>query len=159
MGGPVARQESLMARIIRRRVRLPFADRKPSEVTNWPWVYAQRKVGDSPAATERCGKWLIFVPVAEVDAVWERIKTATEAGLLGDASKVATAMPNPRAADPKKRVIRVYTYDADEVADVRRVRDQLRLLGFVRAPRVQDGRGHVGRQVLRDRRRAGREVL
>jgi hypothetical protein len=63
--------------------------------------------------------------------VWQKIKAATEAGKLGDSAKVATAKPNQFAADPNKRVICVYTYDWTDVDDVRRVREELRKLGFV----------------------------
>jgi hypothetical protein len=68
----------------------------------------------------------------ELDAAWAKIRKATEAGLLGNSSKAATALPNPNAADPTKRVICVYTYDSDDLDDVFRVRQALRHLGFDR---------------------------
>jgi hypothetical protein len=106
-------------------------DAKPSQITDVYWVGAERKVGEYPDDTERSGKWMIFVSVADVDEVWAKIKDATEQGLLGSSAKVATARPNPLARDPKKRVICVYTYDSDDVEDVRRVRGKLRELGIV----------------------------
>src|SRR4051812_26528715 len=104
----------------------PTDDRKPSEVTNVYWLSATRQEGEYPAHTEMGGKWLIFVPISQVDEVWARIKSATERGLLGQVAKVATSMPNPNAASPDKRVICVYTYDWTDETDVRRIREQLR---------------------------------
>lgn len=94
------------------------AEAKPSRVTDDYWIYAERKAGDYPEATERSGKWLIFVPVLNIDAVWECIRLATEAGKLGDSAKTATAMPNPNAVDQTKKVICIYTYDWQDKEDV-----------------------------------------
>jgi hypothetical protein len=80
----------------------------------------------------RSGKWLIFVPLDELDDAWAKIKKATEEGLLGDSSKSATALPNPNAVAPTKQVICVYTYDSEDREDVMRVRQALRDLGFTR---------------------------
>jgi hypothetical protein len=44
-----------------RRISLPFADAKPSEVTEVYWIYAIRKKEDYPKPTTRSGKWLIFI--------------------------------------------------------------------------------------------------
>jgi histidyl-tRNA synthetase len=57
-------------------------------------------------------------------------KKATEEGLLGKYSKVATAIPNLNAPTPKNTVICVYTYDHDDRKDVMRIRDELRKMGF-----------------------------
>ena len=103
----------------------------PSQIIDVYWLYAQRKVGSYPASTENCGKWLIFSPVAEIDAVWSTIKIATENGLLGSSSKVATAKPNPNAIDSNTKVICVYTYDCFDKDDVMRIRQELRNQGFI----------------------------
>lgn len=95
-----------------------------------PWIYAKRQVGNYPAYTERGGKWLLFVPIAQIDDIWQKIASAVEQGLLGGSAKVATAFPNPHQRDPNKRVICVYTYDCTDEEDVRRVRQRLRELGF-----------------------------
>jgi hypothetical protein len=109
----------------------PASDsRKPSEVSDVYWLVARRRAGDYPEHTERRGKWLLFVPVAEIDQVWEKIRVATEHGRLGGWAKVATAMPSSLAKNPLRRVICVYTYDSTDEADVRRVRAELRALGF-----------------------------
>jgi len=106
------------------------ADARPSEVTAAYWLYANRCVGDYPASTPRSGKWLLFIPVEQINGVWAVIKHAVEEGRLGDSAKVATGRPNPNASNPDVRVICVYTYDADDDTDVTRVREELRQLGF-----------------------------
>jgi len=104
---------------------------KPSQVTEAYWLSAERKAGEYPAHTERGGKWLLFVPVSQIDEVWAKVKDATEKGLLGGSSKVATAKPNPNATNHDSKVICVYTYDWTDEEDVRRVRAVLRELGIV----------------------------
>jgi hypothetical protein len=106
-------------------------DPKPSQVTEGYWLSTVRKGGGYPAHTERGGKWLLFVPVAEIDEVWAKVKDATEQGLLGGLAKVATAKPNPNATKSDTKVICVYTYDSTDAEDVRRVRAALRELGIV----------------------------
>lgn len=113
-----------------RDLAVPYTDSKPSEVTGFPWLYAERKAGTYPPATEQSGKWLIFTPVEQVDQTWATIKESTEAGKLGDSAKVATMYPSPLNKDPSRRVICVYTYDWTDEADVRRVRQALNELGF-----------------------------
>jgi hypothetical protein len=102
----------------------------PSEITDVYWLLAERKFGTYPESTERCGKWLIFVPVAEIDELWVKIALATEEGRLGGSAKVATSKPNPNARDPNTRVICVYTYDWTDAEDRGRVRQALRELGI-----------------------------
>ena len=80
--------------------------------------------------TGRTGKWLLFLPKEELDAVWPNIAEATGNGLLGIGAKASTAKPNPKSTSSKVGLICVYTYDADDVSDVKRVLEQLRALGF-----------------------------
>lgn len=61
--------------------------------------------------------------------MWSAVAEAVRAGRLGGEAKVSTTKPNSNAEDPTKHVICVYTYDVDDVADVRRVRAELRKLG------------------------------
>ena len=103
--------------------------RTPSQILDTYWVKANART-NRVQFTSRSGKWLIFVPVDELDDAWAKVKQATEAGLLSNHSKAATGLPNPNAADPSKKVICVYTYDADDREDVFRVRQALRDLGF-----------------------------
>lgn len=113
-----------------REISLPYSDAKPSEVTGVYWIYAVRRNGEYPKVTSRSGKWLIFVDIKNVDEVWAKIKKATEEGKLGHNAKAGTAKPNPRARDPNKKVICVYTYDWTDENDVRGIRDELRKLGI-----------------------------
>ena len=99
---------------------------KPSEVNDEPWVWAQRMHRPYPPATERSGKWLVYVDQSYVDNAWEPIRAATEAGWLGSSAKVATAYANPHATSARAKVICVYTYDWMDEVDVMRVRDELR---------------------------------
>jgi hypothetical protein len=105
------------------------AEAQPSQVAAVYWIEAKRQdgsEGEGADPTPRDGYWLIRTTLAEVDAQWARIKAATEAGTLGYKSKVATAS----RANPDARVIHVMTYDADDAADVERVSEALRDLGF-----------------------------
>ena len=117
---------------LQQRLSSPYADNKPSKVTEVYWLYAERQMGQYPEATGNSGKWLIFVPVSQVDEVWAKIKLATEKGLLGKSSKVATAKPNPNATNSDMKVICVYTYDWTDENDVKRVRQELSQLGITR---------------------------
>lgn len=104
---------------------------RPSEEQSpfFLWAYADRTA--YPAPTQRSGKWLIFVPRNDVDAVWPKIREAVKHGKLGACAKVSTARPNPNSPDPHRHVVCVYTYDSEDVKDVRRIRTSLRELGFV----------------------------
>jgi hypothetical protein len=129
-------------------------DRKPSEVTDVPWLHAKRKSGTYPAATENCGKWLVFAPLSQIDELWAKIKLATEEGQLGISAKVATARPNPNAANPDSKVICVYTYDWTDEQDVRRVRQELRALGITsKIPYKADEDTSAGRYANRGHKR------
>lgn len=107
-----------------------FADCKPSEVTDVYWIYGTRKQGQYPKATIRSGKLLVPVPIEKLDETWASIKAATESGNLGDSSKVRTAQTNASAQDPHEKVICVYTYDKDDLADVERIKQALCELGI-----------------------------
>jgi Bles03-like protein len=103
---------------------------RPSSFNQHPWIYAEdpKRIGRE-GNPESLGKWLVFVGEDEVDAVWEKVASATSRGQLGLAAKVATAWPNPLARS-SKRVICVYTYDFNDQEDVTRVLVALRGLGF-----------------------------
>ena len=102
----------------------------PSKTTRMYWI-----VQDAPKPTERglddeqVGKWLIFVPADEVDEAWRKVRDETARGMLGISAKVSTAKPNPDSRD-ERAVIYVYTRDWADEADVMRVRERLRDLGF-----------------------------
>jgi len=99
---------------------------------NTYWIYAENKSNNYPEHTEYGGKWLIFVSAYNVDRIWMKIKKATEEGILGGSSKVATAKTNPGFPNSKVRVICVYTYDWRDERDAKRVREELRKIGIVR---------------------------
>ena len=123
--------EHLRIRTIQKQFSDDFlAKKNPSEVTNAYWIYATRQKGAYPDSNENSGKWLVFVHIHNVDSVWEKIKLATENGLLGDSSKVATAKPNPNAKNNNMKVICVYSYDYTDKDDVMRIREWLRKIGI-----------------------------
>lgn len=102
----------------------------PSKTTRMYWI-----VQDAPGPSgrglddEQVGKWLIFVPADEVDEAWRKVRDETARGMLGISAKVSTAKPNPDSRD-ERAVIYVYTRDWADEADVMRVRERLRDLGF-----------------------------
>jgi hypothetical protein len=89
------------------------------------WAYAP--AGTHPDMTERGGKWIVFASREHIDEVWEQIKQATKDGRLGPRSKVSTMLHAHKWPSP---MICVYTYDGDDEADVMRVREVLRTLGW-----------------------------
>lgn len=100
---------------------------KPSEFTGDYYVHV-----DTPRRSRTSGyvgKWLVFVPVAEVDDWWLKIWTAVMRGRLGFRAKAATARENPLQRSSATRVICVYTGDWRDKADVGRVLTALRKLG------------------------------
>jgi hypothetical protein len=94
------------------------------------WLRASRENGSYPRSGERAGKWLIFGSVEQVDSLWPAVRDATREGRLGGSAKAAVSS-SPRATDPTQRVICVYTYDHQDVEDVRRVREVLRKQGVI----------------------------
>jgi hypothetical protein len=106
------------------------SEANPSEVTDSYWIFATRQKGSSyPESNENSGKWLLFVSIDNIDTVWKKIKLATENGLLGESSKVATAKPSPLATKDNLKVICIYTYDYTDKEDVMRIREELRKIG------------------------------
>ena len=103
----------------------------PTKTTHMYWIVFDAP-GSAPEAIEdeNAGKWLIFQEPDLVDAAWKKVRDATAALELGISTKVSTAKPNPDSRDNRK-VIYVYTKDWADEADVMRVREKLRELGFV----------------------------
>lgn len=101
----------------------------PTKTHDRYWIESTAPTG---TWTDNSGKWLLFVSVGRVDRVWQIIDVETRSGRLGIAAKVATAMPNEFSTSDRVRLICVYTYDHTDLADVRRVRERLRELGFER---------------------------
>jgi hypothetical protein len=103
----------------------------PSKTTQMYWIVLDAP-GSAPEAIEDeiAGKWLIFQEPDVVDGAWVRVRDATVSHELGISAKVSTAKPNPDSRD-NRRVIYIYTKDWADEADVMRVREKLRELGFV----------------------------
>lgn len=103
----------------------------PTKTLQTYWI-VQDAPGSLPEAIEdeNAGKWLIFMEPENVDAAWKKVRDATVAGELGISTKVSTAKPNPDSRDTRK-VIYVYTKDWADEADVMRVRQKLKDLGFI----------------------------
>jgi hypothetical protein len=101
----------------------------PTRTTQMYWIVEDApRVRPDAVDDELAGKWLVFLPADEVDAVWRRVRDATAAGDLGISAKVSTAKPNPDARDDRY-VVYVYTADWRDEAEVMRVREALRALG------------------------------
>ena len=103
-------------------------DERPSTVTDHPWLYADAK-HDADAEHDAAGKWLIFAPREHIDGVWAAVRTVTERGLLGPASKVSTAYGNPHRTNDS-HVVCVYVVDWHDTATIRRVLSTLRSAGI-----------------------------
>ncbi|MDD1677036.1 MAG: DUF1917 domain-containing protein [Methanomicrobiales archaeon] len=103
----------------------------PTKTTQMYWII-QDAPGMLPAEVddELAGKWLIFLEGDRVDEAWKKVREATVKGELGISAKVSTAKLNPDSRDDRK-VIYVYTKDWRDEADVMRVRENLRAIGFV----------------------------
>ena len=121
----------------------PWPDGLPSQVVEdfWIMVHAEEPLRKPPGPPSRLpkegmrrlapgGKWLLFVDRINIDEVWAKIVPAVKQGRLGHRAKVATARPNPNARRANTHVICIYTDDAEDRADVLRVREELRRLGF-----------------------------
>lgn len=110
------------------RVRMQHdSEAAPSEVSAVYWIEAKCQGADCQSPTAHTGAWVLDTTVADVDALWETVKAATESGKLGYKSKVSTA---PRASSSRdSRTIMVLTYNSRDPDDVQRVRDALKHAG------------------------------
>jgi hypothetical protein len=115
----------------------PYAECRPSEVTDIPWIYIKRKQGQYGATTPKSGKWLIPLREAKLDEIWPAVKQATEEGKLGQSSMAGTAKPNPRAPKSGEKMLCVFTYDWTDADDALRVRQALRDLGITKKLRYK----------------------
>jgi hypothetical protein len=105
-----------------------MTDAAPSTVTEDFWVHVAAPGSLQP--TRRTGKWLLFTPAEDHNAVWAKVRAATEAGELGIAAKASTARPNPHQGGSGALLTCVYTHDYENHDDVRHVLASLRKLGF-----------------------------
>jgi hypothetical protein len=94
------------------------------EASDW-WLSAERPGVN--ASTRWGGKWLLYLTKGpELDHAWKKVRLATENGLLGPASKVATNKLNRNAVDHTIGVIVVYTENSNDERDCMRVANALR---------------------------------
>lgn len=96
---------------------------QPSQIAAVYWIEAKSAAPDSPPPTPRAGQWVLDTDVNQVDALWAKIKAATQAGELGYKAKVSTASRSGKPGE--SRTICVLTYDRADEADVNRVRAAL----------------------------------
>lgn len=102
----------------------------PTKTVRSYWIQQDRPGTTAGAASaEEAGKWLIFLPPEEVDEAWQKVRNATAEGRLGIGAKVSTAKENEDSHDDRK-VIYVFTENWADEADVMRVREELKTLGF-----------------------------
>lgn len=106
--------------------------RRPSEVTDVPWIYAcaPKRCYSSPPffGLRWVGKWLLFVSSGNEDARWDAVANATVSGDLGIQAKVLTEQQPPNTNGSV--VICVYTADCRNMDDVTRVLAMLRSMGY-----------------------------
>jgi len=102
----------------------------PSKTTQMYWI-VQDAPGSPPEAIEdeNAGKWLIFQEPDIADESWRKVRDNTVKLNLGISAKVSTSKPNPESRDNRK-VIYIFTKNWADEADVMRVRETLRTLGF-----------------------------
>lgn len=109
------------------------ADVLPSQVHAVYWLEVKRE-GPGPAPTSRAGAWVIETTAAQADALWIAIRAATRSGQLGYKSKTTTSA-RAGGLDRDQREIHVLTFDADDTADVERVRTALEQIGITESLR------------------------
>jgi hypothetical protein len=100
----------------------------PSQVHGVYWLEVKRAT-PGPGPTARAGQWIIETTAAEQDALWVLVRDATREGRLGYKAK-ATTGPRASGDDREQREIHAVTHDADDAADVERVRAALEALGI-----------------------------
>jgi len=94
----------------------------PTSEDNEFWLDCHGKSGGN------FGKWLLFVNKNHVDKTWQKIRQETIDENLGVGSKVSTKKGWMHHGMPQDYVICVYT--PEEKAEIDRVRNRLRELGF-----------------------------
>ncbi|MBI5285793.1 MAG: DUF1917 domain-containing protein [Chloroflexi bacterium] len=96
------------------------------------WVHAFGP--DANTSTPYVGKWLIYLKCSYTASCWEKVRAATEAGLLGVGAKVSTHghMADDPVGSWADHVVCVYTADFRDEADVLRVAKGLKAADAVR---------------------------
>ncbi|MBW4438081.1 MAG: DUF1917 domain-containing protein [Pleurocapsa minor GSE-CHR-MK-17-07R] len=113
------------------------AEALPSQMEGVYWIEYKPEVPVAPP-TSRAGVFVIETDAVQADALWAAVKEATRTGALGYKSKVTTASRS-RGKDRDDRLVHVLTADADDAADVARVRAALDALGITASFRRVNG--------------------
>ncbi len=100
----------------------------PSQITDQYWLYSSIRL--SFYSTPCTGKWLIAVPLEQLDETWKKVEQALLAGRLGPAAKAATAAFNKTQVDYKQKMIVVYVADFEEELKSKKVLKALRSIGI-----------------------------
>ena len=108
------------------RARMAHDDQaRPSQIRGNYWLEAKAPPDLRPGPTRRAAELRAGADGAEIDALWDTLGAATQAGRLGYKAKVATAA---REAAPARRELRVLLADRADAAEVARVQAELRTL-------------------------------
>ncbi len=99
---------------------------QPSQISAVYWIEAK---APNPQPTPRAGALVIATKIDAVDALWAKVKAATEAGELGYKAKVSTS-PGRDQGMASDRLIHVRVADGTDEAAIQRVRAKLRDLGI-----------------------------
>lgn len=102
----------------------------PSTISNVTWICAYRQIGIYPPNKADSGKFLIFLSIRSLDAVWAKVAQATESGMLGSESKSSTLKRNPHVSSGG--VICVGSYSFADGKDRSRIRKALYEIGIYR---------------------------
>ncbi len=102
----------------------------PTEELRDYWKYATSPEVKEFYSTEKTGKWCIFVNPKSIDKAWKAVKLSCAQGKLLVA-KCSTAKSSGTPKYPKY-IICVYNEDWQDIAEIQRVRDTLREIGFTK---------------------------
>lgn len=109
----------------------------PSKEFNHYWIYAYSPAWLHFASDAYTGKWLIYIPIEQLDETWIKIKDAVQQMRLGPCAMVSTMRESSLAEFPNLKVICVFTKDYRDMGDVMLVREQLSKLGFIQKLRYK----------------------
>ena len=83
------------------------------------------------------GRWVAYIPISYADNVWKKIDLAMKNGFIGYRAKISSPIFYTEHKRPVCCVLYIYTYDCNDLIDARRVREELRKLGFTHPIKYQ----------------------
>ncbi len=108
------------------RARMAHDDQaRPSQVSGAYWLEAKAAPATRPGPTARATALRAECELSAVDAIWDILRKATQAGRLGYKAKVAAAA---READADCRELRILVADRADAVELARLRAELRAL-------------------------------